>query len=142
MSPQIIKNIISVGQFTTDNHYSVEFDPDGYSMKDLASRTEIVRCNSFGPLYPLCLPPAHSLVVKTSSPLWHHYMGHLDHEALSKLASSASCQIEDCSNLCHECQLGRHVQLPFLAYVSHVSCKFNLIHCDWWTSPIASVSGY
>jgi len=62
MSPQLIKNLISVRQFTIDNNCSVEFDPAGCSVKVLLSWTEIVRCNSSGPLYPLCLPPAHSLV--------------------------------------------------------------------------------
>ena len=62
VSPQLIKNLISVRQFTIDNNCSVEFDPAGCSVKVLLSWTEIVRCNSSGPLYPLCLPPAHSLV--------------------------------------------------------------------------------
>ena len=36
-SPQIIKNLISVRQFTTDNNCSVEFDPAGCSVKALPS---------------------------------------------------------------------------------------------------------
>jgi hypothetical protein len=52
VSPQLIKNLISVRQFTIDNNCSVEFDPSGCSVKDLLTRTEIARCNSFGPLYP------------------------------------------------------------------------------------------
>jgi hypothetical protein len=59
VSPQIIKNLISVHQFTTDNNCSVEFDPVGCSVKDLNSRNVITRCNSSGPLYPMCLDPAH-----------------------------------------------------------------------------------
>ena len=135
VSPHIIKNLIFVRQFTTDNNCSVEFDPAGCSVKDLQTRDEIVRCNSSGPLYPLRLPPAHSLVAKTASPLWHRRLGHPGHEALSKLASSISCQIEDYSDLCH-------ARLPFHTSVSHVSSKFDLIHCDLWTSPVVNVSGY
>ena len=142
VSPQIIKNLISVRQFTTDNNCSVEFDPSGCSVKVLPSRTEIVRCNSSGPLYPLRLPPAHSLVAQASSPLWHRRLGHPGHEALSKLASSVSCHIQDCSELCHACQLGRHVRLPFHESTSRASSKFDLIHCDLWTSPVVSISGY
>ena len=81
VSPHIIKNLISVRQFTTDNNCSVEFDPAGCSVKDLQTRDEIVRCNSSGPLYPLHLPPVHSLVAKTTSPLWHRRLGHPGHEA-------------------------------------------------------------
>jgi len=66
VSPQIIKNLISVRQFTTDNNCSVEFDLAGCSVKVLPSRTEIVWCNSSGPLYPLRLPLAQSLVAQAS----------------------------------------------------------------------------
>lgn len=38
VSPSLIKNLISVHQFTSDNNCYVEFDPAGCSMKDLASR--------------------------------------------------------------------------------------------------------
>ena len=47
VSPQLIKNLISVRQFTIDNNCSVEFDPAGCSVKVLPSQTEIVKCNSF-----------------------------------------------------------------------------------------------
>jgi len=38
VSPSLIKNLIYVRQFTSDNNCYVEFDPAGCSMKDLASR--------------------------------------------------------------------------------------------------------
>ena len=38
VSPRLIKNLISVRQFTSDNNCSVEFDPAGCSVKDLASQ--------------------------------------------------------------------------------------------------------
>ena len=53
VAPHIIKNLISVRQFTIDNRCSVEFDPFGLSVKDLRSRNVIARCNSAGPLYHL-----------------------------------------------------------------------------------------
>jgi hypothetical protein len=53
VSHDIIKNLISVRRFTTDNLVSVEFDPFGLSVKDLQTRNVIVRCNSSGQLYPL-----------------------------------------------------------------------------------------
>jgi hypothetical protein len=142
VSPQIIKNLISVRQFTIDNNCSVEFDPAGCSVKGLQTRNVIVRCYSSGALYPLHLPPAQSLVAKATSPLWHRCLGHPGHEVLSKLASSVSTHLEDCLDLCHACQLGRHVRLPFHASASRASNKFDLIHCDLWTSPVVSISGY
>ena len=35
VSPHIIKNLISVRRFTTNNNCSIEFDPFGLSVKDL-----------------------------------------------------------------------------------------------------------
>ena len=75
VSPSLIKNLISVHQFTSDNICSIEFDPASCSVKDLASRRVLVRCNSAGPLYPLRLPPAAALVA-SSSPPWHCRLGH------------------------------------------------------------------
>jgi hypothetical protein len=53
VSPQIVKNLISVRKFTRDNYVSIEFNPFGFSVKNLATKTIILRCNSDGDLYPL-----------------------------------------------------------------------------------------
>jgi hypothetical protein len=143
VSPQLIKNLISVRQFTIDNNCFVEFDRYGCSVKDLPSRSVIIRCNSSKPLYPLKLPVAHSLVASsTSASLWHRRLGHPGREALSKLTSAILGCNKSLESLCHACQLGRHVRLPFNPSVSRASNNFDLIHCDLWTSPIVSVSGY
>src|SRR5438105_2173641 len=146
MSPHIIKNLISIHQFTTDNNCSLELDPFGVSVKDLLSNNVIAMCNSFGHLYPLrpkvFLP--HALTTGTSSVLWQRRLGHLDHEAFSKLASTSAihCHKGELDSLCHACQLGRHTRLPFVSSSSRASKPFDLIHCDICTSPILSVSGY
>lgn len=44
--------------------------------------------------------------------------------------------------VCHACQLGRHVRLPFATSVTRASSNFELIHCDLWTSPVIRVSGF
>ena len=115
VSPQLIKNRISVHQFTIDNNCSVKFDPTGCSVKDLLSQNVIVRCNSSGPLYPLRLPTAHSLVAASGSSLWHRHLGNPGREVLSMLASSGlpDYSHDHSSTLCHACQLGHHVRLPF-----------------------------
>jgi histone deacetylase 1/2 len=43
---------------------------------------------------------------------------------------------------CHACRLGKHVRLPFTSSSSGASFPFQLIHCDVWTSPVISNSGY
>jgi len=145
VSPGLIKNLILVLQFTSDNNCSVEFDPLGCSVKDLHSRREIVRCDSSGPLYPLQLPESASALLAASSPsLWHQRLGHPGHEVLSRLAQSSAipCNNSASHTLCHACQLGRHTRLPFHASTSRTTHIFQLIHCDLWTSPIPSVSGH
>lgn len=89
VSPGLIKNHISVRQFTADNNCSDEFDPAGCSVKDLESRRVITKCNSSEPLYLLCLPAAPSpptaLLAADTSTLWHRYLDHPGLETLSKL---------------------------------------------------------
>jgi hypothetical protein len=144
VSPQLIKNLISVRQFTIDNKCSVEFDPSGCSVKDLLTRNVIARCNSSGSLYPLRLPPAaHALVAGSTSSLWHRRLDHPGHEALSKLSPVIpGCNKDDAPSVCHACQLGRHIRLPFHASSTRAINNFDLIHCDLWTSPVISVSSY
>jgi hypothetical protein len=63
VSPQLIKNLISVRQFTIDNNCSVEVDPSGCSTKDPLTGTR-----SQGTIAPGCCTPCVSLL--PPSPLW------------------------------------------------------------------------
>ena len=42
VSPRLIKNLISVRQFTSDNNCSVEFDHAGCSVKDLTTQRVVL----------------------------------------------------------------------------------------------------
>ncbi|GJT44449.1 ribonuclease H-like domain-containing protein [Tanacetum coccineum] len=52
VTSNIIKNLISVRQFTRDNKCSIDFDEYGFSVKDYWTRRLLLRCNSTGDLYP------------------------------------------------------------------------------------------
>ena len=52
ISPNLVKNIISIRKFTHDNIRSVEFDPFGFCEKDLATRAILLRCNIHCDLNP------------------------------------------------------------------------------------------
>nr|CAB3463731.1 unnamed protein product [Digitaria exilis] len=55
ISPSLVKNLISVRKLTCDNNVSIEFDPRGFSVKDLPTSQVMLRCESSGDLYPLQL---------------------------------------------------------------------------------------
>ena len=52
-APKLIKNLVSVRKFTTDNFVTVEFDPFGFSVKDFQTGMPLMRCESRGALYPI-----------------------------------------------------------------------------------------
>ena len=146
VAPSLVRNLLSVRQFTRDNNCSIEFDEFGFSVKDLRTRRVILRCNSRGDLYtlPTAAPAiaAHSFLAQSST-LWHRRLGHPSSAAiqtLHKLAILPCTKIDH--SLCHACQLGKHTRLPFSRSQSSTSSPFELVHCDVWTSPVLSTSGF
>ena len=136
VAPHITHNLLSVRQFTTDNSCSIEFDPSGFSVKDLATRTLLARCDSSGPLYTLQpstagVSPPPVLVSTTSSTTWHRRLGHPGPNVMTKITSSLdpSCSRGHFEGLCHACQLDRHTHLPFTTS-SRAKQAFDLVHCD------------
>lgn len=86
ITPNIIKNLIYVRHFTADNQCSIEFDPFGFSVKDLQTKHTLLRCDSSGDLYPVTTPAPH-MFVSTSSALWHQRHGHLSLPVFQHLVS-------------------------------------------------------
>jgi transposase InsO family protein len=148
-TPHLIKNLVSVRKFTKDNACSVEFDPHGFSIKDLHSKKEIMRSSNGGDLYslgPTTVAAPVALTASSPSPdVWHRRLGHLSHQSLARVLSDFSIP---CTNkvthngVCDACQRGRHVRLPFSSSTSFTYFPFQLIHCDLWTSPLVSFTGY
>jgi hypothetical protein len=145
IAPALIKNLISVCQFTRDNLVSVEFDPFGLSVKDYLTKVEIARFNSSGDLYTLhgapAADPPTSMVAFID--LWHHRLGHPPTATLSSILSEFSI---NCTRDSHNssvyplCQQGKHVRLLFCSSNSVSTFPFELLHCDLWTSPHSSIS--
>lgn len=67
VTPRLIINLAFVHKFTTDSNCNVEFDPHVFSVKDLSTKSEILRCNSLGEVYPLYAMTPHALVTSTDS---------------------------------------------------------------------------
>lgn len=146
--PAIIKNLISVRKFVTDNWCTIEFDPFGFSVKDLHTRNKLLRCDSSGPLYSVTSssPTSSPHVLATSSldgSVWHRRFGHPSSSVLAKLLSFLSFSLpkSDLTSLCQACQLGKHIRLPFSNSNTIVYEPFEIVHSDIWTSPVSSISG-
>ncbi|GKE81408.1 hypothetical protein Tco_1551408, partial [Tanacetum coccineum] len=96
ITPNIIKNLISVCQFVCDNYRTVEFDPFGFFVKDFQTRRILLHCNSTGPLYPVTNPSSIPQVNLTSQYTWHQRLGHLGSEVQRSVIfnNSISCNKE------------------------------------------------
>jgi hypothetical protein len=116
-------------------------------VKDYQTKAEIARFNSSGDLYSLngVLATATPTSMVASANLWHQRLGHPNNNVLSTLISEFSIPYNrdsHNSSMCQSCQLGKHVRLPFSSSQSSSTFPFELLHCDLWTSPIESVSGF
>lgn len=75
--------------------------------------------------------------------LWNSRLGHPREEALRRILISCGFSYSKSDkHSCHACRLGKHVRLPFTESNNISSFPFQLLHCDLWTSPIPSNSGF
>ncbi|GJR32061.1 ribonuclease H-like domain-containing protein [Tanacetum coccineum] len=145
VTPNIIKNLISVRQFTRDNNCTVEFNAFSFSVKDFLTCYILLRCDSSGDLYPVTQPSRTPHALLSISPTtWHQRLRHPEEEVLCSLVSRQfiSCNKDKSPHVCHTCQLGKHVRLSFSSSNSIVSCSFEIVHSDIWTSPIVSSDAF
>jgi hypothetical protein len=67
------------------------------------------------------------------------------HQSLSHLISEFSLPCNhrvSLSGICDARQRGKHVRLPFATSNSVTYFPFQIIHCDLWTSPTVSFTGF
>ncbi|GKC82302.1 hypothetical protein Tco_1138019 [Tanacetum coccineum] len=125
--------------------YHATAGPSGFScgpsfVQDFMTHRVLLRCDSTRDLYP----------VTTPSPIPHAFLtgqsirGTNDLDMLRRLVSRnfISCNKEKPPVLCHACQLGKHIRLPFVSSNTSVTSRFDIVHSDVWTSPISSLSGF
>ncbi|GJS93029.1 ribonuclease H-like domain-containing protein [Tanacetum coccineum] len=144
ITPQIVKNLISVRQFVCDNNCTIEFDSFGFSVKDFMTRWVLLRCDITGDLYPVTHPSPTPRAFLVSQHTWHQRLGHLGGDVLRRLVSNnvISCNNEKPPVLCHAFQLGKHVRLSFVNSNTIVTSCFEIIHSDVWISLIPSLLGF
>ncbi|GKD24716.1 ribonuclease H-like domain-containing protein, partial [Tanacetum coccineum] len=144
ITPYIVKNLIYVRQFVRDNNCMLEFDTFGFSVKDFMTRRVLLRCDSTGDLYPVTHPSPIPRAFLVSQQTWHQRLGYPGGDVLRHLISNnvISCNNKKPPVLCHACQLGKHVRLPFVSSNTVVTSCFDIIHSDVWTSPIPILPGF
>ncbi|GJV14785.1 ribonuclease H-like domain-containing protein [Tanacetum coccineum] len=135
VTPNIIKNLIFVRQFIRDNNCTIEFDAFGFSVKEFLTRHIFLRCDSSRDLYPVTKSSTTPTAFLVNYP---YQVGYPGDEVLRSLVSRQfiSFNKEKTSHICHACQLGKHVKLPFHSSDSIVEHCFDIIHYDLWTSSI------
>ncbi|GJT26683.1 ribonuclease H-like domain-containing protein [Tanacetum coccineum] len=92
VTPNIVKNLISVRQFVRENKCTIEFDEFGFSVKDFRTRQILLRCDSTGDLYPvtsLSYPQAFLVGQQT----WHQRLGHPGSDVLREFDNNALHQL-------------------------------------------------
>ncbi|XP_021760551.1 uncharacterized protein LOC110725371 [Chenopodium quinoa] len=140
-APNLIKNLIFVRKLTSDNFVSIEFDPFGFSVKDLRTGTTRMRCDSSGELYPFTstasLASNPTALAAFPSTLWHARLGHPGTSILSSLKKKnfIECNRVVNSTVCSSCVLGKHVKLPFYSSTTSTSLPFDILHSEIWTFP-------
>nr|GEV55753.1 ribonuclease H-like domain-containing protein [Tanacetum cinerariifolium] len=136
ITPHMVKNFIFVRQFVRDNNCTIEFDAFGFSVKNFLTSRVLLRCDSTADLYPITAPSPIPHAFFVSQHTWHQRLGHPGGKVMCHLLSSNIiwCNKEKPPVLCHACQLGKHVRLPFVSSGTVISSCFDIIHSDaTWT---------
>ena len=131
VSPNLVKNLVSVRRLTRENPITVEFDAVGFSVKDARTRMVLHRCDSPDELYPV-----HSSTTATTRPaalaasvdLWHARLGHPNTTVLHQILQnfSFSCNKAE-HHTCEACRLGKHVRLPFSESTTISTFPFSVV---------------
>ncbi|KAK2976922.1 hypothetical protein RJ640_015898 [Escallonia rubra] len=138
--PKIVKNLLSVQRFTTDNSCFFEFWPNHFVIKDQRTKKVLMEGPSEARIYSLRQLKVAMAALVPSLDDWHMWLGHSNIQKLNSLVRnnfvlSSSSTISPCSS----CLMGKMSRLP-LASIDHRSSKpFDIIHSDvWGPAPVLS----
>jgi hypothetical protein len=148
-APQANKHLLSVHQFTRDNHVFFEFHPYHFLIKDTTTRIPLLRGRCVGGLYPLSfhgapMTPAALLASRPSADMWHQRLGHPGSFALQKVFSQNNLLCfpsNKSATVCNACQMAKSHQLPFHNSSALSTVPLELVHTDVWGPALHSSSG-
>ena len=105
VAPSLVRNLLSIRQFTRDNGGSIEFDAFGFSVKDPSSKHVMLRCNRASNLYtipPAAISTTPHAALAVSFNMWHLYLCHPDPATINTLRNNSSIFCNKGSHtLCH-----------------------------------------
>lgn len=115
--PTATQNLLSVSSFTQSNNVSVEFFPNYFLVKDLATKEVLFQGPNDGGLYSLPLDTSVQKLVQAnvaSLSTWHARLGHASFPTVRKALQN--CDIAAPNNkksLCHACSVSKIQQFSF-----------------------------
>ncbi|GJX33260.1 ribonuclease H-like domain-containing protein [Tanacetum coccineum] len=104
VTPNIIKYLVSVRKFTTDNKCSIDFDPYGFTIRDYHTLHTLLRCDSTGDLYPLHVAASAFALLTNNHSLWHQRLGHPGDAVIQTLSSRGLVSYNKNKNTQHLCR--------------------------------------
>jgi histone deacetylase 1/2 len=151
--PDASKSLVSVNRLSRDNNAFVEFHPDRFFIKELATKKTLLTGKAEGGLYPL--KPASSRsspsnkqalgATKPSSSTWHSRLGHASAPVIRHILSSHELPfIRNVNNnlVCDACQQGKSHQLPFPKSTSVSTSALDLVFSDVWGPAPTSIGRF
>jgi hypothetical protein len=145
--PHIKKNLLSVSQFTRDNHVYFEFHPTYFCIKDQLTSHILLHGLSKDGLYtfPNSPPPPRLAFVGELAPLdcWHCRLGHPSLCIVNQVVCAHHFVVvkNKTSGICPACRMGKSHELPFPFSPSVSQFPLELVFTDvWGPSPFYSIN--
>ena len=153
LCPFHAKEPISIYQFCTNNHVSIEFSPSAFQVKDLNTGEILLIGEPKDDVYEwLTTFPyvtSSSLLtfsnVKTTSSEWHFRLGHPSFTIMKNIVSKFLYHCLVCYPLPHivmPVHVKKSHKIPFSSSTLTSSHPLELLFSDVWTSSVSSVDGF
>lgn len=139
-------HLVSIIKLTTDYPLTIEFNGNGFVIKDRATQMEIARRQRYCRLYTFHGDPSayfSNCFHKTGPNPWHLCLGQPHHQVLEHLHSYKRICFDTTkstyASFCVSCQIGKSCRLLFLPHDNQIKIPFHKIHCELWGfAPTAS----
>ena len=133
--PEIVQNLLSVGQLT-EKGFKILFEDKQFLIKD-NNNNDVFRIKMKGKIFSLDPMEEKQVAypaITTIAELWHNRMGHFHHATLLniqiKYLAIGLPHIESELPNCRSCQYGKQVRLPFQQVTWRATAKLQLIHTN------------